>query len=291
MENENQLKNKNVETYTRDMAKAIEGGQGGIIKKIIHEEEKYEAEKIKLSPESKKNELFMIISVVLVAIAVAILAYLWFSSDDKVNTVPVAPVAASIIFTDDTTFKEVDGLNKEKIEELISSETSNTKVKVGGVEGIYLTEGQKVIGLKRFNDLIKGNLTGDQLGLMGDNFLLGAFKSGLSSVSPNIGDPFMLLKVKSFTDIFPVMRAWENKMLYDLGGLFGVTLSPDTNYLFTKSFEDGIVSNKNARILRDNNGGIVLMYVFINDNSIVITNSELATNEVILRINSSQIKK
>jgi hypothetical protein len=69
---------------------------------------------------------------------------------------------------------------------------------------------------------------------LGDGFLLGAFKSGLSSVSPNIGDPFMLLKVKSFTDIFPVMRIWENKMLYDLGGLFGVALSPDTNYLFKK---------------------------------------------------------
>ena len=87
------------------------------------------------------------------------------------------------------------------------------------------------------------------------------------------------------------MQNWESKMLYDLHGFFGVKLSPETNYLFTKSFEDGIVANKNARILRDNNGQIVLMYVFADDNSIVITNSENAVSEIILRLNSSQIKK
>ena len=43
MENENKIKstnggvkNKNVETYAKDMAKVIEGSEGGIIKKIIH---------------------------------------------------------------------------------------------------------------------------------------------------------------------------------------------------------------------------------------------------------------
>jgi hypothetical protein len=116
---ENQLKNKNVETYTRDMAKAIEGGQGGIIKKIIHEEEKYEAEKVNLSPASKKNKLFMLISIVLVAVALIVLAFLWVSYDNKINTVSVTPQTTSIIFTDQTTFEEVDGLNKKEIEELI----------------------------------------------------------------------------------------------------------------------------------------------------------------------------
>jgi hypothetical protein len=129
------------------------------------------------------------------------------------------------------------------------------------------------------------------MGLINNNFLLGAFKTGLSSVSPNIGDPFILLKVTSFPDVFPLMRIWENKMLYDFYEFFGVKITPTTNYLFTKNWEDGIVSNKNARILRDNDGKIILMYVFINDSSIIITNSELATREVILRINSSQIKK
>ena len=287
---DNKLKNKNVETYTADMVKAIESDKGGLIKKIIHEEEEHEAEKVNLSPGSKKNRTFMFIGMVLIFLALIVLIFLAFFND-KINTVPIVPQASSIIFTDQTDFTPIDGLIKEKIAETISNEANNTKIKVGGINGIYLTENKRVISFNRFTTLLKSSLTANQLALISDNFLLGAFKSGLSSVSPNIGDLFMLIKVRSFSDIFPVMQSWESKMLYDLHGFFGTALSPDTNYLFTKSFEDGIVANKNARILRDNNGQIVLMYVFIDDSSIIITNSELATREVILRLNSSQIKK
>ena len=46
METEKQSENKIVETYAEDMAKVIENGQeGGIIKKIIHEEEERENSK------------------------------------------------------------------------------------------------------------------------------------------------------------------------------------------------------------------------------------------------------
>ncbi len=287
---ENKLKNKNVETYTADMVKAIESDKGGLIKKIIHEEEEHEAEKINLSPGSKKNRAFMFISITLIILALGVLAFFAFF-DEKINVVEIALQAVPIIFTDQTDFIPIDDLTKDKIAETVSNQANNTKVKIGGVNGIYLTENKKVIGFDRFTVLIKSNLTAGQLGLISSNFLLGVFKSGLSSISPNIGDLFMLLKVKSFTDIFPVMQSWESKMLYDLHGFFGVKLSPETNYLFTKSFEDGIVANKNTRILKDNSDQIVLMYIFVDDNSIIITNSENAVNELIPRLNSSQIKK
>ena len=300
---ENKLKNKNVETYTADMVKAIESDKGGLIKKIIHEEEEHEAEKVNLSPSSRKNRTFMFIGMVLIFLALIILIFLAFFNN-KINTVPIASQTNSIVFTDQTDFTPIDGLTKEKIAETISNQANNTKVKIGEVNGIYLTENKKVIGFNRFSTLIKSSLTVNQLALISDNFLLGTFKSGLSparsafstadaggSISPNVGDLFILLKVRSFSDIFPVMQSWESKMLYDLHGFFGVTLSPETNYLFTKSFEDGIVANKNARILRDNNSQIVLMYVFADDNSIIITKSENAVSELIFRLNSSQIKK
>jgi len=280
---DNKLKNKNVETYTADMVKAIESDKGGLIKKIIHEEEEHEAEKINLSPGSKKNRVFMFISITLIILALGVLVFFAFFNE-KINVIEITPQATSIIFTDQTDFIPIDGLTKEKIAETISNQANNTKVKIGGINGIYLTENKKVIGFDRFATLLKSNLTTDQLGLINDNFLMGV----LNEETKNL---FMLIKARSFADIFPVMQSWESKMLYDLHGFFGVNLSPETNYLFTKSFEDGIVANKNARILRDNNGKIVLMYVFADDNSIIITNSENAVNEIILRLNSSKIKK
>ncbi|MFA5936359.1 MAG: hypothetical protein WC822_00600 [Candidatus Paceibacterota bacterium] len=290
MENENKLKNRTIETYTKDMAKAIENDKGGLIKKIIHEAEEHENQKKNLSPDSKKNRIFIIVSFTLILIALVVLFFLIFFRKE-INTVPVVSQSVSIIFSDKTEFKAIDGLTKDKIAETFLSEVKNTKVKIGGVEGIYLTENQKVVGFKRFNEIIKSNLVLGENDFFSDNFLLGAFKSGLSSVAPNIGDPFFLLKVRSFADAFPLMSNWEQKMLYDLHGFLGVNISPTTNYLFTKNFEDGIIDNKNARILKDNDGKIILMYVFVNDSTIIISDSEEATHEVVLRVNSSQIKK
>ena len=113
MENENKLKNRNVETYTDDMVKAIENDKGGLIKKIIHEEEEHEAEKINLSPRSRKNRLFMFISIVFIFSALAILVFLAFF-DENSNIVQVAPQFIPIVFTDQSNIQAIDGFTKEK---------------------------------------------------------------------------------------------------------------------------------------------------------------------------------
>ncbi len=290
MENDEKLKNKNIETFTQDMVKAIEGNEGGLIKKIIHEQEMHEAEKVNLSPKSQKNRLFMIISLSLIILAFAVLIFLAFFYQE-INTVPVTPQFSSIIFTEQTNFKAIDGLSKELISALVLDNMNNSKIKIGGIESLYLTENSKVIEFKRFISLMKSDLTSGRIGLFSDNFLLGAFKSGISSVSPDVGNPFILLGVRSFSDVFPVMRVWEDKMLYDLRGLFRISISPETNYLFTKDWEEGIIANKNARILKGNSGKMILAYIFVDDSYIQITDSELTAQEVILSLASSKIKK
>lgn len=288
MEN-NKLQKKYVETYTEDMVKAIENDKGGLIKKIIHEEEMNEALKKNLSPKSKKNKLFMLLSFTLIFLAVFVLILYIFFYDD-INTAPVDYVPASIIFIDQTAFQPIDGLNKDKIAEVVSNKAKNTKVKSGGVESIYLTENKKVIGFKRFLEMTKSNYMLENIGFFGDNFLLGTVNKEKKS-SPEDDGLFLLLKIRSFTDVFPIMKESETQLLNNMHGFFNVNVSPATNYLFTKDWQDGIIGNKNARILRNEAGDIVLMYVFINDSYVVVTNSEGASEEIILRLFSSQIKK
>ena len=85
-------------------------------------------------------------------------------------------------------------------------------------------------------------------------------------------------------------------MFADLHGFFGFSLSPQTEYLFDKNFEDGIVANKNARILYENTEvdgvkKIALMYVFANDRHIIITKSPEVVSELSARLSGSRIKK
>jgi hypothetical protein len=113
----------------------------------------------------------------------------------------------------------------------------------------------------------------------------------VNSIFPKNTDLFFLIKVNSLADVFNQMRSWENKMFTDLHGFFGVEIFADTSYLLTKDFVDGIIQNKNARILYDETGKIVLMYVYLDESSVVITNNENTTREVIARVNSSKIKR
>ena len=148
-----------------------------------------------------------------------------------------------------------------------------------------------MLGFRKFLDLMEANLDQTKIDFIGDNFLVGSTNENDTSLSPADRNLFILLKMRSITDVFDPMRSWENKMFLDLHGLFGIDLNADTKYLLEKDFEDGIVQNKNARILYDKDGKVVLMYVYATDDSLIITNSEEAVAEVILRLASSQIKK
>lgn len=283
MENETKIKNKGIKTYAGDMAKTIDGNEGRYIRKIIEEQEEHKSEREELSPESKKNKYFMYIGISLLACALGTLIFFAFFRE-RILTVPVAPQFIPMIYLDSTDFKEVGGLNKDQISQSIVNQASALDVKSGGVLGIYFTIDNEVIGFRKFLTLIFAKVDPKSIAFIGDDFLAGV----VNKESKNF---FMLFKIRSPVDVFTGLHSWEDKMFNDLYGFFGATLNSETEYLLTKSFEDGIIQNKNARILRDNSGNIVMMYVFVNDTSFAITNSELAVRELILRLSSSTIKK
>ena len=233
----------------------------------------------------------MLIGFILIFLALLVLSYFLLKKGNT-NSVVVEKQFVPIIFNDKSTFIEVSTYHREEVIQIILSQINNNKTKIGGIEGIYLTENKEIVGLRRFISIIKSNFVPDENKLLvDDNFLMGSMLTGLKSSSPTAGDFFILLKTRSISDIFISMRAWEEKMFTDLHKFMDINLSAETNYLFTKDFEDGIVKNKNARILRDKDGGIVLMYVFADENSVIITGSEPVTNEIILRLASSEKKQ
>lgn len=293
MEKNNEIKNKFVKTYAEDMAEVIENDREGLIKKIIHGEEEHEKERKSLSPKSTKNRFLMFISILFTLFAFITLFFLSFKKD--INTVPVEKQFVPLIFNDKSTFLEISGLKKEEIVQIVFNQVNNTKVRVGGVEGIYLTENKQTIGLRRLISLIKSNfIPNDNPLFVSDNFLLGAVLTNggpASALASADKDFFILLKVREAADIFDSLRAWEGKMFSDLHDFFGISLSKETSYLLSKEFQDGIVENKNARILYGQGEDIVMMYIFADDNSIIITNSLNATKEIMLRLVSSQKKQ
>lgn len=290
-EKEKNQKEITVETFMGDMAKVIEGtNENGIIKKVIAENEKHKIERERTSPEIRINKIFLTVGIFLIVASLVAVSLVFFLRQ-KVSTVEVKTPYISIIFLDKTEFKEISGFRKEEIVQTILNEINTSEFKIGGIEGVYLTVNQKVLGFRDFLNLMEANLDQEKITFINDNFLIGATnKEEASSSVPN-RNLFFLLKMRSIPDVFEPMRLWENKMFSDLHGFFGLEINAETKYLLTKDFEDGIVQNKNARILRDKDGKILMMYVFAEEDSLIITNTEIAVKEVMLRLTSSNVRK
>jgi hypothetical protein len=283
------VKNKVIQTYAEDMAGVIENDREGLIKKIIHGEEQREKEKNNLSPESQKNKLFMVLGMCFVVLSIIILSYFLLNRTD--NTVPVEKQYTPLIFNDKSSFLEIKDFNKEEIIQSVKNTVGNTEVKIGGVEGIYLTLNKNILGLREFISTIKGNFIAGDAVLVYDNFLMGVVNNQKPDLVSTDKSFFILIKMRSIPDIFQPMREWENKMFLDLAPFFDINISPENNMLSVKDFEDGTVENKNARILYDKDRNIIMMYIFADDNSIIITNSNKGAHEIMIRLASSTVGK
>ena len=278
---------KVVQTFAGDMAEVIESDKAGLVKKIIHGEEQNEAEKINLSPQSKKNRIFLFISILLIMASCATLAY--FASQKGPAAVAVAPQFVPLVFTEKSDYIEVGTFSTPELTQAVLNEVNTTTVPEDGVEGIYLTVNKQIVGLRQFITLINGNFSPDPNPLLvSDNFLMGVVNNAMVATPTQGNGFFILLKVRSNQDIFDSMHAWEPKMFSDLHGFLGITIDSANQYLLTKDFADGVIENKNARILSDNAGNIVLMYVYADDNSVVIASTESAADEIMLRLSGSQ---
>jgi len=97
--------------------------------------------------------------------------------------------------------------------------------------------------------------------------------------------PFILFKVSSFSNAWAGMLEWEKKMEKDLRPMIEVTRSGETS---EGSFVDEVIANKDTRIIKDGEGDI-LLYSFINSDTLVITTSRTVLKELVRRVTSATI--
>ena len=289
MENLEPTKIPKVQTYADDMVGALQDGGENLVKNIIQEQAQQEHMKRAMTVQSRKNILYMILAVLIVLSAIAGVVAL-FIYQKKNETVEVAPRVTPILFTDKTELIEIEGFSKRDISSSVKNLVHVTTLELGKIREISLTENGQSVGLERFLKLTEGNFPIARTDLV-RNFFMGVLGRDVGVEEAKGGELFFLLKVISFNDVFSTMGFWEKKMFGDLYDFFGIDINPENTYLLTKDFEDGIIENKNARVLYDNNRNIVFAYVFIDDKTIVISTSSAPVREVILRLTYGEVRK
>ncbi len=92
---------------------------------------------------------------------------------------------------------------------------------------------------------------------------------GIYSFDTN--EPFIILTTSDFVSSYAGMLKWEENMSFDLGKLFSIQQNASTT---TRIFTDQSLKNKDLRVLREASGKTVLLYSFIDKNTLLITTNE-----------------
>jgi hypothetical protein len=110
--------------------------------------------------------------------------------------------------------------------------------------------------------------------------------------------PFLILRVDSYEQAFSGMLAWERTMPQELAPLFTRTPRPKlpgevvpeatstVPSITSTQFQDKIVENHDARVITNAQGDILLLWTFLDRNTLVIATNDATLRELISRRSS-----
>lgn len=110
----------------------------------------------------------------------------------------------------------------------------------------------------------------------------------LGIYSYDTNEVFLILSVNDYASSYSGMLKWEKDMPKDLAKIFSV----DQDFLTrTYSFSDLSIKNKDLRIIRDDAGKTIMLYSFIDKETLLITKNEKIFGAILARINISKQAK
>jgi hypothetical protein len=121
---------------------------------------------------------------------------------------------------------------------------------------------------------------------------------------------FLIFKTSSYEQAFSGMLAWEPSMQKDLAPLFTrtpelhiqtnpaasstaatstATSAPQAPAVLPTGFQDAIIENHDARVIENASGDILLLWTFLDRNTLVIATNEATLREIISRLKNAPV--
>jgi hypothetical protein len=300
---------ESLETFQSDIQKAVK--EQSVSSVFIassearrREEQRLESKKTSVDSEDSEHHrrlgsrvIFIGGGVLLIALAASITAYAILRPDSVAVSVAIS---VPFITVDDSksVILEPNDSPQTVMNDLLST-AKNEVLSTGLIAAITPAEASSTntqtpaayLSAQQFLPLLAPNIPDTLVRTLEPNFLL-----GLHSFN-NTNQPFLILSVDSYEQGYAGMLSWEQTMSQDLAPLFPTTSAlpaPSTptatsTQIVTTGFSDQEVGNHDARVLLDTNGNIILLWTFLDRQTIVITTNPYTLGEIISRLKVAPI--
>lgn len=254
----------------------------------------------------------------LVGVGVAALVFAFYLYTKTPEAVPVVSVP-EYIFTNDQQPVDLSNADSTNLLRLLETAKDGTSLELGEISHLYLVKQNLISG-----NQVTENITPEEFFTLLDSRAPSGMIRSLDSFMmygthffAGGNQPFFIFKTDSYDFAFGGMLAWEPDMNEDLSPLFGpivrsivtqpIVVSTNTasstdaetasttNNISTivtdqgpteHQFEDDIIRNQDVRVLRNQDGEIVLLYGFPDASTLVITTNEHTFAEIATRLSS-----
>lgn len=303
---------KTIRTYQADIADAIRNDNVSMIKVALAEKKRQEKRGSfdeTVLGEKKSRLMYIVAGTVAVIVLVGLAgAFVFFGAQKAEEVFTQNTPPESIIFTESRIGINVDGRDGDDLSRLVKRE-KDEKLPLGEMKEIVLVTGtsSRPILTQEFFDITNSRVPDTLNRSLSDQFMLGIY-----SFSPY--DTFAIFKVGFYDNAFAGMLEWEDSLQSDIGDFFiarkpaPVVTGSSTDAVSTPSeastppdssigifngdrFVDRVVQNHDARVLIDKYGNTLLLYTFLDKDTLVISSSDKALKEVMYRLTTGRIAR
>ena len=288
---------KPIRTYESDVAEIMARKKTSVVTMAIAEAEKnMGAESLgNKQPSQAGRKIFIVlVSLILVGAGLGGAYYFYLQSPlAPQKTVVVATQIPSLIAPDSQKLISFNNLSKEQVVSAVQGTFEQSEGEIGKIYEIIPTQSiasttvrftaQDLIAKMDFDmsDTLRRSFT--------DRWMLGVYGGEAQKVQ------FIILTTDFFQNTFAGMLEWEKSMPEELADLLGYRIRAETNrdlgtstiasYFGIKgNFEDRIIRNRDVREFKDETGDLLVLYSFLDEDTLLISTSESVIGPLVDRI-------
>lgn len=278
IDNANSLKRPILHTMKSDMQEYIDQKKMSIVE-IAGKQAQKQGIKISTTYTNWPNKLITLAVIMLVIISAGILSYTIIrkKTSREITETPEKNLPEAIVLPNEQKIITLL-LDKQEANKNIITEITQTDTLIGNLTNfIFTDENKKVLTSGQFLESIGVNAPFGFSAFLTDQFMFGTY-------SFERNESFIILKVRSYENIFALMLKWEKTMKNDLS-----VLLPSTDTSTDSIFQDRIIKNHDTRILYSQNGQINILYSFLDKETVLITSSVNTFEEILRRLSSPKL--
>lgn len=278
-------------TYKSDVVSMIRS-QNQTMSRIVLAEQRRNLQ----SDESQKKEkhtswlntLIITISILFIAAGAGAISYmLWTSFSSETGTSRLV-LPRSFIVTEKQSRIDTTNRLRHEIVRSVEEKVRGAQLPINHIEGIIFTKTTRPLELFEKPDAVDSvPITLGELFFSLDEgappalvrSLANDFLFGIHSFIDN--KPFLIVEVQSYTQAFSEMLKWEPYMMANLTTLFAIENTARSKDIL---FSDAVIKNQDARLIKDANGAVYLVYAFIGKDTLIITTNETTFDELLKRL-------